>query len=303
MWVNFGVHRSFVAKLLVAIALFFTWAGTALAQIAPAIWKMQDEDTTIYITGTIHLMTPETQWFNDELRKRFDAADNLVLEYNMQDETTAKVGALMQQAGMLPADDSLKNYFAPNDFEKLLELNAESPPGLQVSAAVFERFRPWLAMLRLATGTAIANGFLPQYGVDLTLMTLAGQSGKTIMGLETAEFQVRLFADLPDKEAAALVEAGLPQLENLKGTFTAMRDNWLAGNMDKLAEIINEGFSEDDSALEAFLWQRNRHWRDELIKALDEPGTFFVAVGAGHLAGKQNLIDLIREAGVKVVRE
>lgn len=291
------------ARSLLFVAILFFWAGTALAQVAPAVWKMQDEDTTIYITGTIHLMTPETRWFNDELRARFDAADNLVLEYNMQDDSQANVGALMQQAGMLPADDSLKNYFSADTYDQIMQLMAALPPELQVPAAVFERFRPWLAMLQLTAATAVAKGFLPQYGVDLTLMTMAGQSGKTVIGLETAEFQVRLFADLSDEEAAGLIEAGLPQLEDLEDSFIAMRDNWLAGNMEELASIINEGFGEDDSALELFLWQRNRNWRDQLIAALDEPGTFYVAVGAGHLAGKQNLIELLREAGQEVIRE
>ena len=39
-----------------------------------------------------------------------------------------------------------------------------------------------------------------------------------------------------------------------------------------------------------------------LTKRLERPGQAFVAVGAGHLAGNDSVIDLLEQQGLTVVR-
>ncbi|MEN8198274.1 MAG: TraB/GumN family protein, partial [Pseudomonadota bacterium] len=241
-----------------------------------------------------------TEWLSDDIRARFDSADGLVLEVNFLDNDQTSVQQLMQERGNLPPGDSLKNYLSTEAYDAIVTLGGE----VGLPEVAIDRLRPWLAMLQMAALSAVKSGFLPQYGVDITLLTLANQSGKPLTGLETAEYQIGLFADLSDEEAAELIEAGYEELSELKAVFTAMRDHWLAGETEALAEMVNEDFGEDEEWLELFLWQRNRNWVVRLRELMEEQaGTYFVAVGAGHLAGPNNLIALMEADGIAIARE
>ena len=58
-------------------------ASDSLAQTSttgPAFYKVSDDDTTIYIFGTVHLLPEGLNWFEGPLRAAFDASDELVLE-------------------------------------------------------------------------------------------------------------------------------------------------------------------------------------------------------------------------------
>ena len=40
----------------------------------PALWVVKDHDTTIYLFGTFHALTPDLGWFDDAVRDAFGAA-------------------------------------------------------------------------------------------------------------------------------------------------------------------------------------------------------------------------------------
>ncbi len=61
----------------------------------PALWVVRDEDTTIYLFGTFHLLDGRP-WFNDEVKTAFDASQELVVEVLMPEDPA------QQQALMMP---------------------------------------------------------------------------------------------------------------------------------------------------------------------------------------------------------
>ena len=47
---------------------------------------------------------------------------------------------------------------------------------------------------------------------------------------------------------------------------------------------------------------RNANWADWIDKRLDKPGIVFLGVGAGHLAGRDSVQDLLDKRGIKSAR-
>src|SRR3546814_6830335 len=74
-------------------------------------------------------------------------------------------------------------------------------------------------------------------------------------------------------------------VDKIKPKLDAMVAEWLEGDADALAELMNDGLDDHELA-EALLYQRNREWAQWLEERLATPGAVFVAVGAGHLAGR-----------------
>ena len=77
--------------------------------------------------------------------------------------------------------------------------------------------------------------------------------------------------------------------------------DWMKGDADGLAVLLNDEL--DDPVLyKRLLTDRNAHWAQWIDQRLKQPGTVFVAVGAGHLAGQQSVQEQLRKRGIKARR-
>ena len=50
------------------------------------------------------------------------------------------------------------------------------------------------------------------------------------------------------------------------------------------------------------LHDRNARWADTIKARMDQPGTVFIAVGAGHLAGNHSVQDYLKDRGLTATR-
>lgn len=279
--------------LLIAV----TVPQTALGE--PAIWKASRGEATIYIFGTIHLMNENVDWFSGDVKARFEAADTLILEVKGAGNPGPNVQALVVQLGFYRPPLNLAEELGPELYQRV----SETATGVGLPEPAVRSMKPWMAMLAITVTSATKLGFLPQYGVDLTLEDAAEAAGKTVAGLETTEFQLRLFADLPADLQVAMLEATVDQLPELKDIFESMRDAWLAGEVEELGDIMNEGFAGMEEAEQIMLRDRNVRWVAQIDQLLNGEGTWFMAVGTGHLAGQYSFIDMLEEAGINITRE
>jgi uncharacterized protein YbaP (TraB family) len=65
---------------------------------------------------------------------------------------------------------------------------------------------------------------------------------------------------------------------------------------------MNEMQGQSPALYELLLAGRNRSWAEWIETRLKSPGTVFVAVGAGHLAGKNSVQDYLAKDGIKTSR-
>ena len=79
-------------------------------------------------------------------------------------------------------------------------------------------------------------------------------------------------------------------------------DEWAAGKTDLIAKELNEGVTKTPEAMKVLLIDRNRRWADWIKARLDKPGTVFISVVAGHLAGATSVQTELAKRGVKAVR-
>ena len=91
------------------------------------------------------------------------------------------------------------------------------------------------------------------------------------------------------------------QVDEIAPMMDRMVAEWLEGDADGLAELMNEGLT-DPVLAKTLLYDRNARWAEWVETRLEEPGTVFLAVGAGHLAGEQSLQDFLEDGGLNVIR-
>jgi uncharacterized protein YbaP (TraB family) len=249
----------------------------------PALWVVKDDDTTIYLFGTIHLLKPGLSWFDEAVKTAFDRSDELVQEIVLPDPQAVQK-ALVATA-INPTGPALEQKLPADTRKTYLAALAD----VGVPPATFDRFDPWFAATNLSVLKLVKAGYDPNSGTEQALTAAAKQAGKPVTGLETLEQQFGYFDSLSEKSQIAFLTDTIKQLPDAEKEIDKMVTQWSAGDTDALAQTMNEGLDATPEIAKILLFDRNVRWANWIADRMARPGTVFVAVGAGHLAGKDSV--------------
>ncbi|HEX7854681.1 MAG TPA: TraB/GumN family protein [Sphingobium sp.] len=262
----------------------------------PALWMVKDSDTTIYLFGTIHVLKPDVRWFHGPVKTAFDKSDTLVLEVVTSDKQA--VARATARLAIDPDGPPLSQKLDPALRARYLKTLGD----VGLSREQMEPFYPWFAAVSLSMAPLQKLGYSPDAGVEDVLKTAAGTSGKQVVALETVEGQLGFFAGLPEKTQIAFLSSTIDDVAKVKTEIARMVSEWAAGRPEVLADEMNDSLKDMPEVANALLYQRNRNWAEWVAKRMKQPGTVFLAVGAGHLAGKGSLLEDLKARGFTIKR-
>ena len=239
------------------------------ATAEPAMFVVSDADTTVYIFGTFHALDSQTQWFGDKVRDAFEQSNELILETVIPERIDQP----------MPATPGFR------------------PPSVTPSAS-------FLATTRMAIRAGRAQGMHVDNGADMILRHAAEAEGKTVQGLETIQFQIDMFNRMPGAIAApsqsarsAAPSAAAP-MQSLSKAMIDMQAAWKRGDQRVFVSMLGQLKAASPETYRMMFTDRNDRWADWVRARLQAPGTVFVAVGAGHLAGQDSLLVRLAERGI-----
>src|SRR3546814_10738036 len=93
-----------------------TAAAAATADADPALWVVKDEDTTIDLFGTVHVLKPGLSWFHEAVKTAFDASDQLMLELVMP-EDQAEMAKVMMPLAIDQSGKTLSSRLGPEQLK------------------------------------------------------------------------------------------------------------------------------------------------------------------------------------------
>ncbi|MES2986954.1 MAG: TraB/GumN family protein [Pseudomonadota bacterium] len=288
--------RRLLGIALAALALAGCGPKPAANDADPALWVVKDADTTIYLFGTVHMLKPGLSWFDEGVKAAFDRSDSLMLEVVLPDE--AQMNALVHELGVASAGPSLPDQLSTDDTAKMrAALN-----GLGMPPDMLDRSEPWLAATLLASMPLQKLGYDPKDGAEAVLTGAAKKARKPVAGFESAREQLGYFDALSMPAQRALLTETIRALPDAGKTLDQAVAAWSNGDADKLAALVNDDVASSPEVADALLFKRNQRWADWIARRMDQPGTVFVAVGAGHLAGGNGVQAELAKRGLKVER-
>jgi uncharacterized protein YbaP (TraB family) len=298
--------RKFLTRTATAIAagaLAFTplvaKAPAAKASAAkPAMWKLADKDTTIYLFGTIHLLPKGTEWRTATFNKAASSASDLVVETIIDEANPASAAAEMMKLAVSPNLPPLLDRVPADKRAGLTAAAAKSG----VPMAVLDKLETWAAAFILLGVTMKDLGLDPGSGVETSLKTEFAAAKKPIGQLETNAEQFGFFDTLPEPAQRKFLESLLDDPAKGKAQFNEMLSVWSRGDAEAMGETFNRELKDSPDLRENLLRKRNANWNIWLQRRLAQPGTTMVAVGAGHLSGGDSVIAMLRKSGYKVKR-
>lgn len=266
-----------MVNLVVAAALAAASPQAVPAENAdPAIFLVRDRDTIVYIFGTFHALDGKADWFNDGVRSAFEQSGELVLETVIPEKPVAK-----------PA--------------------FSIPDGQHFPASSVTPSASFLATTKMAISAGKEQGMNVGNGADMVLRRAAELAGKEVEGLETLESQLTMFSRMPPPARDAPPKAGQPvethsPMESLSRAMIEMQAAWKRGDQTIFVRMLDQLRRSSPDTYRMMFTDRNARWADWIAGRMQTPGVVFVAVGAGHLAGKDSLLVRLAEQGIESTR-
>lgn len=292
-----GNHRqpSRLAQVLAVLALLLA-CGQALAD--PALWMAKSPTATVYLFGTVHVLPDGAEWHYPVLDEALASSGKLYVEED--DDAPLTMQMLVLEYGM-DLQHPLSEKLDAADEVRLAA--AAEAAGVAGGAATLNAMQPWLAALTISVAPIVKAGYNPKSGADKQLERAFTAAGKPIRAFETAEEQIKFFADLSPALQLDLLHNALDDYSKGPAQIKVLVRDWQAGNEAAIAAVVNGGMREHYPELySVLLVDRNRDWAKQLQALLKQRGTAFVAVGAGHLAGPDSVQKQLAKLGIETER-
>ena len=294
-----SMNKSEWLAFWIAIGTVFL-AGASHAESGPPLWKLSDDDNTVYLFGTFHLLPEGANWRNKIVMEAMQQASITVTEADtLSPEAMAGMQALVAQYGLNAPGTTLSQVLGEERAANLFEIGTS----YGIPSAMLEPLKPWLALLSVTQAAYAANGLNPELGVEKILLGMAVEQGDDIEYLETVERQIKALAALDGEIANDFIDVSVAEFAELQTQLKVGVDAWLAGDTATLDEsLLSAVRNESPKAFELIFVERNSEWIERITAYLDGDADTFIAVGTGHLVGESSVIDMLEAKGLEPIR-
>ncbi len=260
----------------------------------PALWRIEGKALDGWLFGTIHVLPANVAWRTTAIEGAMGEADRLVVESaDIQDQalTTAAFEKLGRSANLPPLEARIPAE-ERDDLQRLAQAGG-------ASVEMLSGYESWAAAMLLSSAAQQSLHVSGADGVEPALIAAFRDAGKPIGGLETVARQFGAFDGLPEQAQRHLLLQTVQEADGVQALYDRILKAWLKGDMAAIAREDQAGEQPDPVVKQAVLVDRNRDWVGAVSRLKGRP---FIAVGAGHLTGQDNLIALLQAAGYRVTR-
>lgn len=265
---------------------------SAVAQAAPALWKVSDGNSAVYLFGSVHMLRADQEWRTPLLDKVVSKAERVYFETDISPAGQAEAASLSILHGFNTDGRLLNEMISPELMAQLREA-AETH---SVPMASLLAMKPWMAATTISAMPMLEAGYAANYGVETVLHS---ELEKDRIGmLETIEEQMTLLAGGTEAEGIEMLEASLDTLETVAADIEQLTASWASGDPEELGVLFMEQMGDFDSAMvERLIDKRNMNWAEQIAAMLERDEKALLVVGAAHLAGEMSVVKLLEEKG------
>ena len=266
----------------------------------PGLWRIEGAGGPVWLFGTIHLLPSGFEWRSPQVDAALSETDVVVLEAPVGGEHTQRIASVIRQYARVHPNQSIRALVP--DFHQPRAAEIVTQYGLPW--AQIQNLPPWLGGIMLAQSLYTSLGFSPDSGVEHSLRKDPALRAKAWDYFETPEEQLGFFAKQPARVQVDMFLSTLSQMEEGSRLVAEMFDAWATGDIDQMDRLFNKNMKEQSPELyQTLVVDRNRRWVPRIEAMLRDPRGYFVAVGAGHLGGRQGVIALLEGRGYVVDAE
>jgi len=271
-------------------------ARTVASENKTSLWKVTSSTSTVYLLGSIHLLTESDYPLAGQMEHAFESADIVVCGADPDSLDSPELQMYLLKNAMYEEGRTLKTEFG----DSVYAFAQEKAESLGVNLDEVATFRPWFVSLAVTLAEMQRLGFDPALGVEMHFGEKAKSLGKKVLALETARYQMDLFITLSDKQQQDYLVQTLMELSEIEKELLKIVKAWKAGDLEELQRTLNKSFKEYPDIYDKLVTQRNKNWVDHIVAYLSDDKNYLVIVGVGHMPGDEGLIRLLEKKGLKI---
>jgi uncharacterized protein len=260
------------------------------------LWKVKGEYNTMYLLGSVHVLSKQAYPLKPALERAFDDANQVIFEIDLTRFTPNSFRQEFKRTALYPSGQSLSKRLSPGALELLKTVLPEY--GLTLERV--DRLKPWFLAEWLSSRTLEMAGFSERLGVDLYFYHKARAVGKPVHGLETLRDQAEIFDRFNDEENELYLVSTISGLPSYAAMVRQLVTAWKEGDVRLLDELLNQDKRSDPKTHDVLFSERNLKWMPEIERFAHERGNYLIIVGAGHLVGNDGLVEQLKRAGYAV---
>lgn len=262
------------------------------------LWEIQSEQGNSYLLGSVHLLKKEHYPLKKVIENAFAECDVLVLEIDLSGDKLLKAGMMMLQKGIYQGEETL----ADNISTKTYQLVSDKLKTMDMDIEGFKKSKPWMVAMTVLEKKLIQLGFNPMYGIDLYFLRKA-EGKKEIKGLETVEFQLSLFENFSREENEKFLLSTILEADKLEKEMDKMITAWSTGDESAMEKTMMESIREYPELMSFYKKlndDRNVRMVEQIISFLKTGKKHFIVAGAAHMAGKNGIVQLLKNKGYNI---
>jgi hypothetical protein len=264
-----------------------------------SLWKVQGKQATLYLLGSVHALQEKDYPLPPVIENAFTNAQIVAFETDIGELENPATAMKMMTKSQLPEGQTLENVLSPETYKAFMKQVEDSgAPSIMV-----ERMKPAMAAMTLEIFVLLKTGLNPEHGVDKHFYPLAQSAGKEIVPLETVDFQVELITGLSKEEGELLMKSTLKEIDTVQKDLSELIKAWREGDADKLQKLMNDAMADSPAVYKRLLTDRNHSWIPKIEELARGERNAIIIVGAGHLVGKEGVVELLKKDGLKVTQE
>lgn len=277
-------------------SLFTTFLLSALSCQAASVWQVSKGDNTIYLGGTLHILSPDDYPLPQQYDVAYQASDLLVFETDLAALVSPQFVEQTQQLMTYKNGRTIRDDLSEDTYQQLKTYLAR----YGVSVTQVEKMKPSFLGITLSM-MALQHAGLTNPGVDNFFFTKADADEKRVDWFETPTQQLEILSKLGEGEEDAYIRYSLEELDTMSETLEPMKQAWRNGNMNQLFDSSMDTFKNDYPQVYAnVLTKRNLAWLPKIEEYLATPETEFVLVGTMHMAGPDGVLSMLETKGFTV---
>ena len=265
----------------------------------PALWKVTDHDSTLYLFGTVHLLPDEADWQRRDMQAAFDEVGTIYFEVPDGDKANFEASVLQTRYGRYESGERLSDHLDGLAQKRLMA----AAYNVDIQPTALEFFKPWIVADMLSLAAAEAEGLLPENSADAVLRLKARKAKKVIKSLDDMKTYIEAVALLPDGVQIRSLEDTIKNFDAIGSDIKTVNAAWIVGNTDVLISDMMEPAKVKSPEMFATLFtKRNAKWVNTLDAFMQGDDNAMVVVGIGHLLGEDGLPERLKEQGYTVER-
>lgn len=285
-----------IKSLALTVCLVIPALSISISVMAASVFKVTNGKNTLYIGGTVHILSSDNLPLPTQYAQAYAASDKLVFETDIEGTKSPDFQQKLMSKVMLTDGSTLQTRLDETTY-LALQTYLEAK-GLPIDA--FQTMKPAMVALTITVMSYQEQGF-DQEGVDTMYANQAKSDGKPIEWFESIDEQIDFIVNLGGDDDNALINYTLNDIEALPMVIDGMLLSWKRGDLEKLNDtVIKEMAASSPAMYDLLIVERNNNWMPNIIQMLEDEPIEFILVGVAHLAGKDSIFAALEAQGYHI---